>query len=49
MKSPCGRDRQVLADYYPNIRVLQPSPTGIISVVATDLLPLNFNFAAEQV
>ncbi|CAO1653924.1 Cytidine deaminase [Salinibacterium sp. NYA9b] len=49
VKSPCGRDRQVLADYYPNIRVLLPSPEGIVSVVATDLLPLSFNFAAEQV
>lgn len=49
VKSPCGRDRQILADYHPNIRVLLPSPEGIVSVVATDLLPLSFNFAAEQV
>jgi len=49
VKSPCGRDRQVLADYHPDIRVLLPSPKGIVSVVATDLLPLSFSFAAEQV
>ncbi|HEY3559754.1 MAG TPA: cytidine deaminase [Kribbella sp.] len=36
---PCGRDRQVLVDYHPTIRVILPSPDGPGSVVVTDLLP----------
>ncbi|HEV7652064.1 MAG TPA: hypothetical protein VGP26_28250 [Actinophytocola sp.] len=37
---PCGRDRQVFADYYPTMRVVVPTPDGPRSVVATELLPL---------
>jgi hypothetical protein len=37
---PCGRDRQVLFDYLPNIRVIMPTPEGIRSVHIQDLLPL---------
>ena len=29
---PCGRDRQVLFDYHPRIRVILPTPEGIRSV-----------------
>ena len=36
---PCGRDRQVLVDYHPGIRVILPMEDGIGSVLATDLLP----------
>ena len=36
---PCGRDRQILVDYHPTIRVILPTPDGPGSVVATDLLP----------
>jgi cytidine deaminase len=36
---PCGRDRQVLVDYHPGIRVILPSPEGSGTVLATDLLP----------
>ncbi len=36
---PCGRDRQVLVDYYPGIRVLLPTGEGLRSVSAPDLLP----------
>ncbi|GAA1576588.1 cytidine deaminase [Kribbella hippodromi] len=36
---PCGRDRQVLVDYHPTIRVILPTPDGPRSVLATDLLP----------
>ncbi|MGW7680238.1 cytidine deaminase family protein [Kribbella sp. NPDC054772] len=36
---PCGRDRQVLVDYHPGIRVILPSADGPGSVLATDLLP----------
>lgn len=37
---PCGRDRQVLFDYYPGIRVILPTPQGIRSVQISDLMPL---------
>jgi cytidine deaminase len=36
---PCGRDRQVLVDYHPGIRVILPTDDGPRSVLATDLLP----------
>ena len=36
---PCGRDRQILVDYHPTIRVLLPTADGVRSVLATDLLP----------
>jgi cytidine deaminase len=38
--SPCGRDRQVLFDYHPHIRVLLPTTEGVRSVGISDLLPL---------
>ncbi|PPG34373.1 cytidine deaminase [Pseudoclavibacter sp. RFBG4] len=47
--SPCGRDRQVLADHYPDIRVILPGPDGLISVVARELLPLAYDHASAQV
>ncbi|MBS3179662.1 MULTISPECIES: cytidine deaminase family protein [unclassified Pseudoclavibacter] len=47
--SPCRRDRQVLADHYPDIRVILPSPGGLISVTARELLPLAYDHAAQQV
>jgi len=37
---PCGRDRQVLFDYYPGVRVLLPTPEGDRSVLIEDLMPL---------
>ena len=37
---PCGRDRQVLFDYHPRIRVILPTPQGVRSVRITDLMPL---------
>jgi len=37
---PCGRDRQVFADYYPAMRVVVPTPGGPRSVLAAELLPL---------
>ena len=36
---PCGRDRQILVDYHPTIRVILPTPDGPGSVLATDLRP----------
>lgn len=47
--SPCGRDRQVLVDLHPNIRVVLPGPDGLVSVVARDLLPLAYDHRAAQV
>lgn len=37
---PCGRDRQVLLDLHPGIRVLLPTSEGLRSVLIEDLLPL---------
>ncbi|WP_406115480.1 cytidine deaminase family protein [Streptomyces sp. NBC_01014] len=37
---PCGKDRQVLLDYHPGIRVILPGPEGIRSVRIEDLMPL---------
>jgi cytidine deaminase len=37
---PCGRDRQVLFDYYPEIRVILPTPEGVRSVTVRDLMPM---------
>jgi cytidine deaminase len=37
---PCGRDRQILLDCHPRIRVILPTPGGIRSVRITDLMPL---------
>src|SRR6187549_1523191 len=37
---PCGRDRQVLFDYHPDIRVLLPTLEGSKSVGIGDLMPL---------
>jgi len=40
--APCGRDRQVLLDHYPGIRVLVPTAEGVRSVAITDLLPHSY-------
>lgn len=40
--SPCGRDRQVFVDHYPDMRVILPGEGGPMSVVARDLLPLTY-------
>ncbi len=37
---PCGRDRQVLLDYHPRIRVILPTEDGVRSVLIADLMPL---------
>ncbi|MEV4093697.1 cytidine deaminase family protein [Streptosporangium saharense] len=39
--APCGRCRQILSDYHPDIRVLLPTGDGVRSVRITDLIPLN--------
>ncbi len=45
---PCGRDRQVLFDYHPGIRVILPTPQGIRSVKITDLMPLGAASSATE-
>jgi cytidine deaminase len=47
--SPCGRDRQVLADLHPHVRVILRGPDGLVSVTADELLPFAYDHGAEQV
>lgn len=42
--APCGRDRQVLLDYHPGIRVIVPTDNGDRSVSIEQLLPLGFEW-----
>ena len=45
---PCGRDRQVLFDYYPTIRVILPTGEGLRSVRIRDLMPLGAVWTVEE-
>ncbi|MBM2617967.1 cytidine deaminase [Actinoplanes sp. LDG1-06] len=45
---PCGRDRQILFDYHPRIRVLLPTEQGIRSVAVTNLMPLAARWDAAE-
>ena len=45
---PCGRDRQVLLDYYPGIRVILPTRQGLRSVLIEDLVPLATAWSMER-
>jgi cytidine deaminase len=45
---PCGRDRQVLFDYHPDIRVILPTAEGIKSVRIKDLMPLAAVWTVES-
>lgn len=45
---PCGRDRQVLFDYHPAIRVILPTPEGVRSVRIKDLMPLAAVWTPEE-
>ncbi|MFJ7158681.1 ASCH domain-containing protein [Streptomyces sp. NPDC101118] len=47
--APCGRDRQVLLDYHPGIRVLVPVAGGIRSVAVSDLLPHAYVWGEQPV
>ncbi|MEF9980966.1 MAG: cytidine deaminase [Glutamicibacter sp.] len=48
IKSPCGRCRQVMADSYPWLRVIVDTPHGARSIGIRELLPLSFDWLAEQ-
>jgi cytidine deaminase len=44
---PCGRDRQILLDYYPKVRVILPTRDGLHSVAIGDLVPLATTWSFE--
>ncbi|WP_328291312.1 ASCH domain-containing protein [Kineococcus sp. NBC_00420] len=46
--APCGRDRQVLVDYYQAISVVLPGPDGPRVVTGDDLLPHTYRWQAQQ-
>jgi cytidine deaminase len=45
---PCGRDRQILFDYHPQIRVILPTPAGIRTVRIVDLMPLAARWTVDE-
>src|SRR5215475_9902418 len=45
---PCGKDRQILFDYHPGIRVILPTPEGIRSVEIRHLMPPGAVWSAED-
>lgn len=45
---PCGRDRQILFDYHPRIRVILPTGEGPRSVRVRDLMPLGAVWTVEE-
>ncbi|XVU20658.1 ASCH domain-containing protein [Actinoplanes sp. CA-054009] len=47
--TPCGRDRQVMADYYPGIDVVVPAGGGPRSVPIAELLPHTYRRGDQQV
>ena len=44
---PCGRDRQILFDYHPGIRVILPTGEGVRSVRIRNLMPLGAVWTVE--
>ncbi|MFD9486051.1 cytidine deaminase family protein [Streptomyces sp. NPDC059991] len=45
---PCGRDRQVLFDYHPGIRVLLPTTGGAVAAVRIeDLVPFAYAWSPD--
>ncbi len=44
---PCGRDRQVLLDYHPGVRVILPTSQETRSVVIEELVPLATAWSIE--
>ncbi|WP_432534472.1 ASCH domain-containing protein [Kineococcus arenarius] len=47
--APCGRDRQVLADYHPAISVVIPGPDGPRLVSTEELLPHTYRWQTQQI
>lgn len=48
IKNPCGRCRQIMADTFAQLRVIVDTPLGARTVGIRELLPLGFDWAAEQ-
>ncbi|MFF5173123.1 cytidine deaminase family protein [Micromonospora sp. NPDC000089] len=46
--APCGRCRQVLADYFPSIRVIVGPMDGLHAASIGDLLPETYVWADQQ-
>ena len=47
--APCGRDRQVLADYYPGTTVIVPTPDGPRTMSTSELLPHTYRWQAQRI
>ncbi|MBB5641256.1 cytidine deaminase [Cryobacterium roopkundense] len=45
---PCGRDRQVLFDYHPGIRVLLPTAAGLRAATIEALMPFAATWTIEN-
>ena len=45
---PCGRDRQILLDLHPDVRVILPTRDGVKSVSIQDLLPMATTWSFEE-
>jgi cytidine deaminase len=45
---PCGRDRQVLLDYHPGVRVILPTAQGTRSVTIEELMPLSTRWSPQS-
>jgi len=41
--SPCGKCRELIADYGPSAQVLVPGETGPLAIAIADLLPRKYN------
>ncbi|MFI0978182.1 cytidine deaminase family protein [Streptomyces sp. NPDC021093] len=46
--NPCGRDRQVLLDFHPGIRVILPTTDGLRSVRNEELMPYATRWTPED-
>lgn len=46
--APCGRCRQVLADYCPDIRVILPAEGGLSAKPLSELIPYAYIWAKQQ-
>lgn len=46
--APCGRCRQILADYCLDIQVVLKAESGLVVRLLTDLLPMTYIWAEQQ-
>jgi cytidine deaminase len=46
--APCGRCRQILFDYFPEIEVLVPDGAGVQRVPIKALLPYTYDWRSQQ-